>query len=54
MFEHPKKPDVTRPPDAPDIVDGPPQDVNPAPPPDIPPQPPPERPDPQRDVPGPK
>jgi hypothetical protein len=52
MFEHPRKPDVPRPP-APDIIDAPPPDINPAPPPDIPPQPMPDRPEPHRDVPGP-
>jgi hypothetical protein len=54
MFEHPAKPDVPRPPDAPDIIDAPSPDLNPAPPPDIPPQPMPDRPEPQSDVPGPK
>ena len=54
MLEHPKKPDVPRPPGAPDIVERPSSDISPAPPPDIPPQPIPDRPDPQRDVPGPK
>jgi len=39
MIEHPRKPDVPRPPDSPDIIDGEPSDLNPAPPPDIPPQP---------------
>jgi len=54
MQEHPKKPDIPRPPGAPDIVDMPSSDINPAPPPDIPPQPISDRPDPQSDVPGPK
>lgn len=54
MQEHPKKPDIPRPPGAPDIVDLPPGDMSPAPPPDIPPEPIPDRPEPQRDVPGPK
>ena len=54
MLEHPKKPDVPRPPGQPDIVDTPSPDINPAPPPDIPPQPMPDRPDPQRDLPGPR
>jgi hypothetical protein len=53
MQEHPKRPDVPRPPTAPDIIDLPPGDLNPAPPPDIPPQPIPDRPEPQRDIPGP-
>jgi len=53
MQEHPRKPDVPRPPSTPDIVDLPPGDLNPAPPPDIPPQPVPDRPDPHPDVPGP-
>ena len=53
MIEHPKKPDVPRPPGTPDIVDTSP-DVNPAPPPDIPPLPVPEHPEPHPDIPGPK
>jgi len=52
MIEHPRKPDVPRPPDSPDIIDGEPSDLNPAPPPDIPPQPLPDRPDPHPDTPG--
>jgi hypothetical protein len=52
MIEHPKKPDVPRPPGVPDVVDAPSPDINPVPPPDIPPQPLPDRPEPQRDVPG--
>jgi hypothetical protein len=54
MFEHPSQPDVPRPPAVPDVLDTPPPDISPAPPPDIPPQPLPERPEPQRDVPGPR
>jgi hypothetical protein len=56
MIEHPKKPDVPRPPGAPDIVDMPVQDINPAPPPNIPPVPVEEHPEPHPDVPipGPK
>jgi len=54
MIEHPLKPDVPKPPEEPDIVDGPTSEVNPAPPPDIPPQPLPEHPDVHRDLPGPK
>jgi hypothetical protein len=53
MIEHPKAPDVPRPPQAPDIVDTPSPEINPAPPPDIPPQPMPEHPEPHRDIPGP-
>ena len=53
MQEQPMRPAVPRPPSAPDIVDVPPDDLNPAPPPDIPPEPLPERPEPHRDVPGP-
>jgi hypothetical protein len=54
MQEQPRRPDVPRPGGSPDIIDLPPDDMNPAPPPDIPPQPMPERPDPQRDMPGPR
>jgi hypothetical protein len=54
MIEHPRKPDVPRPPGTPDIVDMPSPDVNPAPPPDIPPLPVPEHPEPHPDIPGPK
>ena len=56
MIEHPRKPDVPRPPGAPDIVDTPSSDINPAPPPDIPPLPASEHPEPHPDipVPGPK
>lgn len=56
MIEHPRKPDVPRPPGAPDIIDTPSPDINPAPPPDIPPIPVPEHPEPHPDihVPGPK
>jgi hypothetical protein len=53
MFEHPRNPDVPKPPETPDIVDGRPSDISPAPPPDIPPEPVPDGPGPQRDVPGP-
>ena len=53
MQEHPKRPDMPRPPGAPDIIDLPPGEMNPAPPPDIPPEPLPDRREPQRDVPGP-
>jgi hypothetical protein len=54
MIEHPRKPDVPRSPEEPDIVDKKPSpEVNPAPPPDIPPQPVPEHPEPHRDIPGP-
>jgi hypothetical protein len=56
MIEHPKKPDMPRPPGAPDIIDAPSPDINPAPPPDIPPIPVPEHPEPHPDIhiPGPK
>ena len=54
MFEHPRKPDIPRPPEIPDIVDEQPPDISPAPPPDIPPEPPPDRPGPQRETPGPR
>jgi hypothetical protein len=53
MIEHPKKPDVPRPPGSPDIEDGSPSDLNPAPLPDIPPQPLPDRPTPHPERPGP-
>jgi hypothetical protein len=54
-LEHPKKPDVPRPPGIPDIVDDAPSpDINPAPPPDIPPTPLPEAPDPHPGTPGPR
>ncbi len=52
MIEHPRKPDLPRPPDTPDVIDGKPTDLNPAPPPDIPPQPLPDRPEPHPDTPG--
>jgi hypothetical protein len=54
MFEHPRKPDVPRPPEIPDIVDEQTPDISPAPPPDIPPEPIPDHHGPQRDIPGPK
>lgn len=54
MLEQPRKPDIPRPGPTPDIIDAPEPDISPAPPPDIPPQPLTERPDPQRDLPGPK
>jgi hypothetical protein len=56
MIEHPRKPDVPRPPGAPDIVDTPSSEINPAPPPDIPPIPESEHPEPHPDihVPGPR
>ena len=54
MIEQPRKPDVPRPPGVPDIIDAPPPDISPAPPPDIPPVPLPDRPEPQRDMPGPR
>jgi hypothetical protein len=53
MIEHPRKPDIPRPPGSPDIIDEAPSDLNPAPPPDIPPQPLPDRPTPHPDLPGP-
>ena len=54
MIEHPRKPDVPRQPEQPDIIDKTTSELNPAPPPDIPPQPVEEHPDPHLDVPGPK
>lgn len=54
MIEHPRKPDIPQPGPTPDIIDAPPGDLSPVPPPDIPPQPIPDRPEPQRDLPGPR
>lgn len=53
MLEHPKTPDVPRPPAIPEVEDLPPSDMNPAPPPDIPPQPVLDTPVPQPRPPGP-
>ena len=35
MIEHPRRPDVPRPPRSPDVIDIPAPDINPAPPPDV-------------------
>jgi hypothetical protein len=53
MIEHPRKPDVPKSPETPDIVDHQRPDIAPAPPPDIPPQPIDERSEPQDETPGP-